>query len=1114
MFIVGIKITECNAFTTTKWVASLPTRESICRPADAVSRGQQMTAHELRFTINGNPERAREFLPERKADLSEELPVRSRIVASSDTIVFDGAGRDRIRIDLRSGERLHVDDRAGVYRIHPGPTPRPEGVEMTVEHTERRRRDEAGNILRLSRARYDGWTMEVWTRSIPGATGGIRALWPYLVPGAGEEFASRGVPAEIRLTPDGAGLDEGVHLTLDGIEQVDTVELSPPDEYDRVDDGPMEIKPGGADLGDMIPKGARPPRGGISDGAERIAERRENLQENVEEVRQHLEHGGTSRDDLRTGTGQLSPKSPDAAVVQGPPFLDTIEGLINDVTQTFGTFDSGTSTDDMHVEVDWWDQLSGALEFRQDGTDQTTEFVNSLKRIALYLEVIRDERPPDALTSQQQQTYESEELSEAEVGARLSKFAGTFGDSLQAIADRHWTKLTEPVTLPLGPEDIWKYHVFNFINVHFWDFDVQLKINGNPVLQDLSFSDGEITAKLALDEVRADFEYQTKTSQRGWSVFCNLLTAGVCALLQHNRGRAWLSLTDAEIDVRISRTTRNGAVQFEPRLADADWNTDFGVHTGGVGAKVADALNVGSEAIEDTIYNNVVEGLKEAVEDLPVGDLPEWPNTWNAERGPVLSDPTADVSDGEQILSAEVAQRGGLSAGQPGSVATGPAGEMGYAFSEAYLEAWLREHTGVLNESASLDSELKKELDVEFPDPSTYDDEDDGDEDDQEDDIDTRGCPDPALPEPSYETVWKLERTAPDVELAESDGDRVARVTLKYDVSIEAVKHGHEARKFVERAECVRIDTDHDGGGRPGPRPDPGSPVGRSSGRADRATRAMMDEYSNADILEHVGLQVGATPRLVAARNLRRFRDLQFPSSESTSSPSTLRAAYGGRDDSVAGPVGPGGPRGGPDGDGGRPGGFRPGGGDDVPDRGDDGDDIPGGDFDVEGRQCKPPECHVVIAEDDTTLETFLEAEVEVTTDLKVGFQSTGDPLYPEIRLTATRPFATRVTTSDLHGELFDDEFGISDYHPTLESLAERDAKSVLSSVSPPDDIYPQRHLIPRLLLLIDPEIPRPMIDLVVFKQVGDSNTPDVRATDDHAIWPVEFTETLTDYIN
>lgn len=1104
-----------------------------------------MTAHELRFEVDGDPDVVSEFLPDRKAAVATDGPVEARVVASDDALLIDDPGPDRVRFDLRTGERLHVDDDACACRRRPGPAPTPEAVDVAFETTEVRREDEAGNTLRLSRASLPGWTVAVWTRRFPAGGAGVRALWRYLLPGAGADLADLGLPAEVRVSPEGRGVEEGVHLTLRSVEAVDgDVDLVPPDDYDRIQQPPRETTP--PDVGGG---GDRPTPGRLAGPGlvvQPVGEVVEDLERDVEDLLADLDRLGDgggfmpgAAHGTRTRSSALGP-APEVAMVTRFDLLDTLEGVVDAVTRTFGTFDSGDDTDKMHVVADWWNQLSSSLSFGDE--DETEAAIDAIKRLAVYAQVLQGAGTIDAMTSQQQQTYENEVLSEGSVRDRMLAFTQEFGSgsdsTTQDIADRFWSEATKPRTLELGPKEIEKNDVKNLVDIRFWDFDTELRVNGEPVVDLLTFGDDVIEVTLEFDELFTTFEYKSDPSGKAASILCNIVTMGGCAALQTNRGTGWLSVEDIHVALDVTRPTRNGVVEFEVSVDEDDTSTsvDFGIDTGGLGAKMADALDWGVGEVSSDVEDRFVEGLKEEVDDLSVGDLPLWPDTWHAAGGPEISLEGADVSDDEQVLGADVAQRDGLTHGRPADIDTGPVNSMGYALSEAYLTAWLREHTGLLGRDSPVEVDVEDRLDVDLPDAETRDSGDGGDPED----VGDPGCPAPALPEPEYGNKVVLQRTAPDVELPESDGDHVAEVTLEYDLTVAAVRTDHRYEKYVEPMKCYRLDGDPPRGGA---RPDPPPPMSGGGAMtpmmgAISGSGATFGGFTKAQMLEHTGLQVGVAPSNVAARQLAQFRHHEQEvtrsgvlSSVLTAMPSGFGGFAGGAPGPVGpagGPVGPGGPRGPPIGPGGPGGGGGGGGVPDDPALPPDVDPFPGGDDDfpdgVPGgpggpgggggggtTYCEPPQCYVTIVDEDTELFSYLDARVEVTAELAVGFEPMGDLWFPEIALAARSGLSTEVHSVNPDAEFHD--LPESDLEAFAASVAESDANDLLSPLAGLGDIEQRRQVIPDAITLLDSEIPQSVLQLLAFDQDGNFDSLRYDATTNHAYWRIEVEENLTDHI-
>lgn len=1046
-----------------------------------------MKSYELEYAVTGSVANLAALLPDPEQGRELADQEERRVLLGPEVVRIDDKGRS-VTFDFRTDERLFLDHDSETYQLTRGVRTPEASDGVDLELTDTTRPDDFGaGVQRLSTATVDGWSIECWSRPFDESGPALAAFWSALVPGAGQQLARRGLPAAVRARR--TGYDEELRFELQAVNtaELPTQPTEPPGGYvsatdvDEFEEATTELKATTA----LRNLGSEPNQEALYDALQKFDVADDDRLEQLADILgTGGESGGASAplSGTRTRTMGLTNQGPDCAWVTDQAALDQARAIVDEISGTFTTFTGGSQPDKLHIDIDWWQQLESALTF-----SDTNRAVDAIKRLWLYSRVLAGEGPFDVMTQNEVQEYNNSVQGETERALRLINFLGLFSESrLQTVADDVWSDLTSPLTVDLGPDDIHEYGVANLVDVHFRDMDAELRVNGASLLSELSYTSDGIRVAIDVPKIRIDFEYETDGIPSAGGIACGILTLGACTALLNNKGTGYVSVSNAHLVATLKPTVTGDTVEWEPTLDRQASNIPvdlqlYGSLPGMVLSAVYDTQDVFKQRINDRLISELASNLSELPLDITEG----WPTTWHAANGPIIGvDEVRTTSDGG-VLGGEVAQNRGSAGSQPAPVSGHPVSEVGYAFAEPYLTAWVIEHTGTLAAEATAGDSVREDLDVTLPEPESMADSTDMDDDDAFG-VDTGGglpgCQKPTTPPPQYDNRTTLVRDTPEVRLpTTADPDHIGTVVAGYTLSIRAIKTETKAQPYVEPPKCADLDV---GIGGRGPQLDP----------MPYATAELGGDHRR--FLGRSGSRVGEKPRERA-----RF-ELAHLLSSADGPLAVGRVAERGRNRRGFG--GDGFPR--PDDDG--PGGYSPGDGFPFPGNGPGGGGFGRG---LPDRVCEPMHCRWFTREEETTLETYLRAEVTVAAPLTVGFRQFGELWYPEVQLGWDRSLDVSIDSLQTDGPV--ENLGRERIRGIVREACAADVETVLNELPNTSDLSATRQVIPDIVTLVDQDVPQAVLELLSFDGADSSGDADYALDNDHAYWPITIDETLRNHI-
>jgi hypothetical protein len=667
-----------------------------------------------------------------------------------------------------------------------------------------------------------GFPFEVWVIEKPLRSKAVaRVFWPLLLPGASELLISSGLPAEIVVRDPKHWDTIWIRIRLIDWEEIPDLELpmTPPESYEKMEPERIEFRGGSAELN------------AEGDGADGSPIEASGFKQKAR--REHAEY----RTQTMMDKHKLRAQGQDFAWIMDQSFLDQIRNIINTISGTFGNFsgDGMGGSKPMHVNLNWWAQLEPHLRFTDgSGADITDDVLRALKRLWLYYQIMQDNSPdgsglltieedPHGLTPAEEDIYRRV-LTDAADGARcggLSEsacrvllFRNAFTVSrIEELAEAHFDDLTGPEEFDLDVSVIRRD--FNIVRFRAKDFDTEIVIDGEPIIEELAFKDDtvpKIALVLRLKRFYTDFQFETFPSSGISSVLCNLFSLGACSLLQFNWGWGYLSVDDAKLVCDITPAVSGGAVQLLVSV-----NQDASVMEPDIVLLPANPVSfpifliisaIVSWFAEDVLNAEFYPKIQDSIENLLTEKPFRWPEIWHALNGPSIRGTAALFLEDSGILEGEASPAripGFFAAIDPSTTEA-----LGYAFSARYLTEWLYELIPLVDGSTLLPvDDVEERLGIILPDPATLP----GAGARPLPPIAGRlpgiGC-DPALappvPPPDLFNQQTLVRSAPVVELPEPGlSGRAGKVVIVYELRIEVIRRDFVAIQIYIEESCVPI---------------------------------------------------------------------------------------------------------------------------------------------------------------------------------------------------------------------------------------------------------------------------------------------------------------------
>jgi hypothetical protein len=986
-------------------------------------------------------------------------PMNIVVYLTKNRLAIDWLGEKRLSVsyDLRTEEALIIDHARHEYRRIPRAVYRrvvgdfQNKTEWRLERMKKRHQQQLGKLdLLLEHFTVRGPLLCNITvaRNSPAFPAASQQLWKLMLPFLEHDVCRAGLPYEIALRSPDLPASSYALVRLTALEIADAASVPPhlpPEGYSEIK--PVEIHQKLSRR--KIDRGFQGP-----------------LDTNARDMRR--------RHQLRTG-GQ------DVAWAPRQSFLDVVSDAVNSIASTFNTF-QGRGDRLNAIIIDWQQQLADHLD---DDRRLALQLLNLYGRVYEGKPLVSSADHASGLTPDERTAVQSAEPSEfcrtwnlddkaCQVVTFIETMLGLSDITrINELAQAQWDQLE--IVLDTRSEAVREANdCFQF---RAWDFDAEIVINGEPIIDSLTFRDDEIRLVLHLDEVYVDFQWSSGPNPDGvCSMLCTFLTFGICALIETNYSPwSYLVVEDARIVIDFRPEIDGDQLRLEPHLNHDETDYDIDIFLRGFNL-LQDVILLAVSAIGswfEFFDNRLFRELQARLDDLFSYEFLVWPGYWHVDRGPGIR-PTVALFSSEPAggsFEASVRQTSGL----PRAIAEDvdlerlPASAaFAFVVSRRYLTAWFR-HLINLPHIASLINiavgEIETAVGITLPEPSQL-----PGADAPMEFVDPfrppfLGCDDPPPPGPPTEYMNRaiLRRSAPTVDLPEEGQREVAGlVTVEYEFIVEAIRRDFDPTLHIVREPCIQDPGAFFGGfgqfvGFPGPFIHPdwlrGEPtlIDRQPGTQPGITPELRPSISGL-LIELLGSASGDLPEL----NVLRFGQSPVPGNDTP----------------------------------GEPGSFP----------------------------CPPPFCEWTFRARETTLLTYVSARVIATADVLVGFS--GNELWlPELILRIPE----EGYTIEIESLTMEDPFS-SDVQLTLENYLVDKVRTDLSAYLEPAEGNPpdNRHvMVPEDALWLlgtyhgtPEEIQQEIRDWVVFQQAGDNNRLEYTVTESLVYWPIVLEEGLTAFLS
>jgi hypothetical protein len=658
---------------------------------------------------------------------------RVQVDLSPDRLRIRSHEAEEIIIEIRGGQRVHVDHANRRVSRSPLAVPRPAPKRTllgTLKRTgESRNQTVAGIVVKVEKYEIarPGALLEVWITRDIAVPGQALKIWKTsFLPDEGG--SADGVPISVSMVRGGTSV---FSMTLKEISRTPSA-IAVPTNYQEITSVP-----------------------------------RSKLRE--EFARSTSPSGATSVRRTATVTRAAAAETPapvDYAWMTKQPFLDRIKSMVNQISKGFTRFSGDANGGAMHLNIDWWAQLEPDLRFQNH-----EQAVATLKK-GWFAYRVNTYRPADTsklvgLTTAERATYDTF-IADLErraslnadwhvriqecfdqyrstsacrilltIGYEPSALASSLGYTAfpplfpQATIDR----LVEREFSVIAAKDVsfglteTAGSAGDVVGYELWDFDIEVTIDRDPLLDTVEFYGGGINSTFAIKQIWIDFQYVTYPADTWESLACGILTGGACTVLSTNYGVGYANSDAARVRVNsVFRRADDGTITLLPTVDETASQLDFSAGLLGLnlGQDIITAIAGAIASILDAPNSAILDGLETALRGS-LRDVPmNWLANWNASQGPPavqnLPRPFRIGSDRGLLVEGftpEIVEGGGAATATGGIVDLTFGQPFGFAFSADYLEDWANTIMGNVAESSLPSPPQQTDFNIPFPDLSS-----------------------------------------------------------------------------------------------------------------------------------------------------------------------------------------------------------------------------------------------------------------------------------------------------------------------------------------------------------------------------------------------------------